>query len=268
MSCARRRPDPLRGTARLKLVLFAFLLLSAPALRAASGTCPLRMAEPPLDHLSLVAHRADVDALGAARAGDDVALRRFAVVVEWYAARGSEDSERRTRATADLFEIWDAYRPAARLMRIVGVGLAQEGWPSPTPDAVVRRLSQLGDRGAVLARARQVAEASVAGEVAEDTLLDALRGATIMSMAHDQEALAVAEDLLRALDEPLAAAETILFRAEAGDIAALARLGDAYALAGAGSGACAARSRLFSVLFGELTPAASSPTAERDARGS
>lgn len=238
-----------RVRSRFACLAVAAWLAAAPALGAEAGpACPLRLVEPPLAALERAAHRVTPEALAAARSSGDPDLAHLAVVVRWYADRGLADTERRTRATSDLFEIWSQYRPAARLMRIVGVGLAEEGWPSPTPDAVLRRLSQLGDRRAVLARAREVADATRTRRIPERVLLEALRGANVMAIEQDPEALATSETLLRALDQPVAAAETIVFRAEQGDTTQLARLGEAYTEAGP-DGACAARATFLTALF-------------------
>lgn len=78
-------------------------------------------------------------------------------------------------------------------------------------------------------------------------LREALRGVSVMTVRHDAEALALAGRLLERVGEPLAAAETVLFRAELGEDEALGRLAEVYrALDGE---ACAERAALVEVLF-------------------
>jgi hypothetical protein len=201
------------------------------------------MIEPRLEDLAPVARAAEPSALEAALASEDAALRAVAVTAEWYAARASDDTERRTRATAALFEAWRDHRPAARLLRVVGAGLAEEGWPAASVADVERRLARMGDRDAVLARAAAVAEAEDAPPA---LLAEALRGVNLMAIRHDREALVLAERLLRRLGETTAAVETVLFRAELGDADALARLGAGLA----GIEGCAERGAFVGALFG------------------
>ena len=217
-------------------------LLCLPAL--AGATCPVRMLEPRLIDLEAAARRQPPDAFEIALASEDEAVHDLGVTAQWYAARANGDTEARTLATARLFEVWERHRPAGRLMRIVSAGLAEEGWPAPEGPLIERRLSQLGDRDAVLARARAVAEA---GEASSRTLREALRGATVMALQQDGEALRLVGALLDRLEEPVPAAETVLFRAELGDTDALAELAGRYRAVD--PAACAERAALVDLLF-------------------
>jgi hypothetical protein len=219
------------------------LLFALPP--GAGAACPVRMLEPRLVDLETAARRLPPDAYATALASDDRAVHDLAATASWYSARANGDTEARTQATAQLFEIWDRHRPAGRLMRIVSAGLEDEGWPAPEPVTIERRLSQLGDRDAVLARARAVTEAE---GVDSGTLREALRGATVMALRQDGEALRLMGALLDRLEDTVPAAETVLFRAELGDAAALRELAERYRAVDVAD--CAERAALVDALFG------------------
>lgn len=238
-------PDP--GPDRWRGPLGPLLLLWLVAAGARAEDCPLRMVEPPLAQLAEAARRVPAPVLAQGLAAEDPAARRLAVVAEWYAARGSGDSDRRDRASETLLDIWDDYRPAARLMRIVGAGLAEEGRSVPDRAEIRRRLSQMGDRDSVLVRARALLES---GNASDAQLEEALRGVNIMALSYDPQALRLAGELQSALGETAGAARTRLFRAELGDAQALARLARTYAAADDGRGRCEDRAALLEGLFG------------------
>lgn len=227
----------------MRLLVFAALaLLATPS--GVAAECPLRMIEPRLEDLADATRNARPADFEAFLGSGDRPAQDLAVVAFWYAARASGDTELRTRATAALFEIWDRSRPAGRLMRVVAAGLGAEGWPSPEAVDIDRRLARLGDRDAVLSRAGAAASDA---SVSEALLREALRGVSVMTVRHDPEALALAGRLLERIGEPLAAAETRLFRAELGDAEALADMARTYRSV---DDACAERAALAEALFG------------------
>jgi hypothetical protein len=238
-------PELYQGQWRLPAAPVLLLLLFAA--EAGADDCPLRMVEPPLEQIAEAARSAPPELLQQGLASEDPAVRHLAIVAEWYAARGGADSDRPERASEALLGIWNAYRPAARLMRIVGAGLAVEGEAAPERSEVRRRLSQMGDRESVLIRAGALLES---GEASEAQLEEALRGVNVMALTYDPQALHLAGELQSALGETQGAARTRVFRAELGDQQALVRLAPAYAAADDGSGHCEDRAALLEGLFG------------------
>ena len=189
------------------------------------GDCPLRVVEPRLQDLEQAARDLAPEALAPALTSSDTAVHDLAVVSLWLAAHAHGDVEQHTRATLELLDIWTRHRPAGRLLRRERKMLESQGWPLPTRGEIDRALSRLGDRSAVLARTRALLEAP---SPSLRQLRQAQRGVTVMALRHDPEALGVLGRVLDALGEHEAADETVLFRAEAGDMEALARLSAAY----------------------------------------
>jgi hypothetical protein len=236
-----------RGPSGSVLLVLLVLLLLLIAAGARAEDCPLRMVEPPQDSIARAARTVPEPVLERGLAAQDPSVRHLAVVVEWYAARRGADASRRERATEALLAIWNDYRPAARLLRIVGAGLAEEGRSVPDRAEVRRRLSQMGDRDSVLIRARELLESGTASRA---QLEEALRGVHVMALVYDPEALRLAGELQAALGADQGVARMRLFRAESGDEEALAGLADSYAAAGGRNGSCRERAALLEGLFG------------------